>query len=245
MKPVNINTGDSICHTCGVENPAWYADNELFNKINGSPNGVYCPLCFQKMADKAGLNIIFKVESIMEQTKAKTAEDLLFDLAVSEYCKESEQDGFLFGEDRNGCSLEKSNGYNCGFLNGFEKGYLHQQSHIANLKAEKADYKKQISELQSKLSDERRLRLIAKKTMHEATDRYSKSLKEFCDHNSNLEIQNKELREALKKIVKIDAEERQATNTIMQSTFKGYEHSVPSWLKIAEQALKEDKKDEK
>lgn len=66
-KQTNLNTGDTVCHTCGANNPAWYAENELFNKVNGSPNGVYCPLCFQKMADEAGINIIFKVEHLGEK----------------------------------------------------------------------------------------------------------------------------------------------------------------------------------
>lgn len=40
----------------------------------------------------------------------------VFRLAVAEYCKESESDGFLFGPEKNGCSLEKSNGYNAGLV---------------------------------------------------------------------------------------------------------------------------------
>ena len=57
-------SGDTICHQCHNSNPAWYAPNDLFNLINGSPNGVLCPLCFQKKADEKGVNIIFTVEVI-------------------------------------------------------------------------------------------------------------------------------------------------------------------------------------
>lgn len=59
-KPITPN-GDKTCLECGNENPAWYAPNDVFNEINGSPNGVLCPLCFQKKANELGKNIIFKV----------------------------------------------------------------------------------------------------------------------------------------------------------------------------------------
>jgi|SRR5215217_10586 len=54
------------------------------------------------------------------------------DIAIAEYCKESERDGFLFSVD-NGCSLDKSNGYCAGYINGFKKGYVDQQERIAEL----------------------------------------------------------------------------------------------------------------
>ena len=55
---------EKFCQKCGGDNPTWYADNELFNRINGSPNGIICPVCFQKMCDAAGLSVIFKAEII-------------------------------------------------------------------------------------------------------------------------------------------------------------------------------------
>ena len=67
------------------------------------------------------------------------AEHDLFDLSISEYCKESEQDGFLFAPDKNGCSLDKSNGYCSGFMNGFEKGYKYQQLRIIELEEALSD----------------------------------------------------------------------------------------------------------
>lgn len=65
-KRINIITKpvhpEAFCQKCGHPNPVWYAPNELFNKINGSPVGIMCPVCFQKMADEKGINIIFTVE---------------------------------------------------------------------------------------------------------------------------------------------------------------------------------------
>lgn len=66
------------------------------------------------------------MESVEEQA------DLLYGLAIAEYCTESERDGFMYSID-NGCSLDKSNGYCAGFVNGFQKGYLHQQHHIVDI----------------------------------------------------------------------------------------------------------------
>lgn len=51
---------ERVCQQCGGQNPTWYADNELFNKVNGSPNGIICPSCFEKNADEMGVNIIFQ-----------------------------------------------------------------------------------------------------------------------------------------------------------------------------------------
>lgn len=79
--------------------------------------------------------------------KALSAEEKAFDLAVKEYCKESESDGFLFAPDKNGCSLDKSNGYNAGFLNGFEKGYLMQEQRISELEKENAEYRAALQEI--------------------------------------------------------------------------------------------------
>jgi len=57
-----MGAGDKICQQCDSENPAWYAGNELWNKIYGNEGGVLCPLCFQKKCDLVGINIIFTVE---------------------------------------------------------------------------------------------------------------------------------------------------------------------------------------
>ena len=62
---------DLICQKCGSKNPAWYADNDLFNKVNGSPDGVLCPMCFQELADSKGINIIFKAEDMAKDDQSK------------------------------------------------------------------------------------------------------------------------------------------------------------------------------
>lgn len=62
---------DLICQKCGSKNPAWYADNDLFNKVNGSPDGVLCPMCFQELADSKGINIIFKAEDMAKDDQSE------------------------------------------------------------------------------------------------------------------------------------------------------------------------------
>lgn len=56
--------GDSVCQNCHRENIVWSAENELFNKINGSPNGVLCPKCFENKAEEKGVKIIFEAKLI-------------------------------------------------------------------------------------------------------------------------------------------------------------------------------------
>jgi len=70
-----ITDGDHICQKCGSDNPAWYAENELFNEVNGSPNGVVCPSCFIKMAEAKGINIMFKAVNPNEATPVKEISD--------------------------------------------------------------------------------------------------------------------------------------------------------------------------
>jgi hypothetical protein len=55
---------ESICRNCGCYNPTWSAPNELFNKINGSPNGILCPNCFEKKANDIGIHIIYRAEGV-------------------------------------------------------------------------------------------------------------------------------------------------------------------------------------
>lgn len=44
------------CDKCGGDNPVWFAPNDLWNKVNGSPNGFMRPNCFIKKAEAQGLN---------------------------------------------------------------------------------------------------------------------------------------------------------------------------------------------
>ncbi len=39
------------CQRCGGRNINWYANNNLWNEVNGSPNGILCPICFAEMAE--------------------------------------------------------------------------------------------------------------------------------------------------------------------------------------------------
>lgn len=53
---------ENNCQRCGSANPTWYAENDLFNKVNGSPNGIMCPCCFELMAKEKGITVFFKPE---------------------------------------------------------------------------------------------------------------------------------------------------------------------------------------
>lgn len=55
---------EKICEHCGGDNPTWSADNGLWNEVNGSPNGIMCPKCFEEMAENKGIGVILRVERI-------------------------------------------------------------------------------------------------------------------------------------------------------------------------------------
>lgn len=54
-----MNSVESTCQKCGRPNVVWFAENGIFNKVNGSPNGILCPKCFSDMAEKIGIEITF------------------------------------------------------------------------------------------------------------------------------------------------------------------------------------------
>lgn len=55
---------EDICQECGDENPTWYAPNELWNEVIGSPNGIICPVCFLRKSNTKSINLIFTVERV-------------------------------------------------------------------------------------------------------------------------------------------------------------------------------------
>lgn len=63
---------ESICQNCGGENPVWSADNDLWNKINGSPDGILCPNCFVKKGIARGINMFgLNIPDYKEQLKKR------------------------------------------------------------------------------------------------------------------------------------------------------------------------------
>lgn len=43
----SLSSVEGICDQCTAHyTTPWYAENELWNKVNGSPNGMLCPNCF-------------------------------------------------------------------------------------------------------------------------------------------------------------------------------------------------------
>lgn len=49
---------EATCKMCGTSNPFWTAENNLFNRVNGSPYGIMCPNCFIKMANEKQVDVI-------------------------------------------------------------------------------------------------------------------------------------------------------------------------------------------
>lgn len=54
---------ERVCQQCHRENVCWYTDNELWNKVIGSPNGILCLNCFCEIAEKT-----LKIEPIWQLT---------------------------------------------------------------------------------------------------------------------------------------------------------------------------------
>jgi hypothetical protein len=87
MSNTNKNHPEETCQTCGCKNPIWYADNELFNNVNGSSNGIICPSCFEYKANEKGINIIFKAVAYPEvkDDKQKGMDKLVKDYFLNNY----------------------------------------------------------------------------------------------------------------------------------------------------------------
>ena len=50
------------CQECGRDNITWFTPSELWNKVIGDSNGILCPVCFGKRAEKLFPNAVFKIE---------------------------------------------------------------------------------------------------------------------------------------------------------------------------------------
>ncbi len=53
---------EDFCQECGRPNIVWFAPNELWNKIVGSSDGILCPTCFAKRAEKITGKIVWRFE---------------------------------------------------------------------------------------------------------------------------------------------------------------------------------------
>lgn len=54
---MNTDHPESKCEKCRGPNPTWSADNDLWNKVIGSPNGILCPTCFFILAESKGIDM--------------------------------------------------------------------------------------------------------------------------------------------------------------------------------------------
>lgn len=68
-QPPQPTDPEAICNNCGGENPLWSADNDLWNKVNASPNGILCPICFIKKANHLGVSM-FNIQPAKPQQSA-------------------------------------------------------------------------------------------------------------------------------------------------------------------------------
>lgn len=53
---------ESICDACGGPNVVWFAPNDLWNRVVGSPNGILCPTCFIRAAERCGVEAVWRVD---------------------------------------------------------------------------------------------------------------------------------------------------------------------------------------
>lgn len=56
-----VGMGDTVCQSCGADNPIWFAPSPLWNLVMGGPEasddpgGVVCPSCFMRRAKALGI----------------------------------------------------------------------------------------------------------------------------------------------------------------------------------------------
>jgi hypothetical protein len=60
-----------FCQRCGIRQPlAWQCDSdEIWKEINGTTNGVLCPKCFDAIAKKKGIFIMWHAEGWFREDK--------------------------------------------------------------------------------------------------------------------------------------------------------------------------------
>lgn len=52
---------EDYCQRCGGPNVVWFAPNELWNQVMGSGDGIVCPVCFVKAAERVGISAVWCV----------------------------------------------------------------------------------------------------------------------------------------------------------------------------------------
>jgi hypothetical protein len=52
---------EATCERCGGPNVVWFAPNDLWNRVVGSPNGILCPTCFIRAAEASGVEAVWRV----------------------------------------------------------------------------------------------------------------------------------------------------------------------------------------
>ena len=53
---------EAYCHECGGPNYCWFAPNELWNRVMGSPEGIVCINCFVAQAVVQGIDPVWKLD---------------------------------------------------------------------------------------------------------------------------------------------------------------------------------------
>ena len=63
---------DGPCYRCGRKDVPFSVNSEIWNKVNGSPNGILCPACFQVKAKELGIEPPFlRDEYVTQQREQK------------------------------------------------------------------------------------------------------------------------------------------------------------------------------
>lgn len=52
--------GHEICQNCGRGYVLWHAEDDLWERVHGTPGGLLCPACFDRQALDAGVLIEFR-----------------------------------------------------------------------------------------------------------------------------------------------------------------------------------------
>lgn len=68
---------EAVCKFCGGHNPVWSAENGLFNEVNGSPDGIICPICFDTKAKQKGIDVYFRATRFSDRQNVEGLKKLL------------------------------------------------------------------------------------------------------------------------------------------------------------------------
>jgi len=72
---------EDTCQMCSRDNPVWYAENELWNKV-APPKGIICPICFKQLAIEKELHVVLKCYDMKADDREGEIEKLSVEIAT-------------------------------------------------------------------------------------------------------------------------------------------------------------------